>query len=48
MQYPSHNHCYEKNKDSYDWFIFYDMDEFIHLTNFTNIKDFLNNKTFDK
>ena len=48
MQYPSHNHCYERNKNSYDWFIFYDMDEFIHLTNFTNIKDFLSNKTFDK
>ena len=48
MQYPSHNHCYEKKKDSYDWFLFYDMDQFIHLTNFTNIKDFLSNKTFDK
>lgn len=48
MQYPSHNHCYEKNKDFFDWFIFYDMDEFIHLNNFTNIKDYLRNKSFDK
>ncbi len=42
------NHCYEKHKDNFDWFIFYDMDEFIHLTNFTSIKDYLSQKTFNK
>ena len=31
----------------FDWLIFYDIDEYIHLTNYKNIKDFLNEKKFD-
>ena len=42
------NECYELNNESYDWLIFYELDEFIHLSNFENIKDFLNQKKFDK
>ena len=38
--------CYNKNKKIYDWFIFFDTDEFIHLDNYWNIKDFLNEKKF--
>ena len=48
MQYKAHNHCYMKNKKIYDWFIFYDMDEFIHLTNIKNIKNYLTNDRFKK
>jgi len=46
MQYPSFNECYQKNKHIYKWFIFYDMDEFIHLNNFNNIKNYLNMECF--
>jgi hypothetical protein len=38
--------CYNDNKNNYDWFIFFDTDEFIHLSNYTNIKDFLNEHKF--
>ena len=40
--------CYNNNKKYYDWFIFFDIDEFIHLSNYTNIKDFLNENKFKK
>ena len=40
--------CYNLNKKNYDWFIFFDTDEFIHLNNYSNIKDFLLEKKFDK
>ena len=40
--------CYNENKKNYDWFIFFDTDEFIHLNNYSNIKDFLTEKKFDK
>ena len=42
------DHCYQKNYNKYDWFIFYDIDEFIHLKNYTNIKEFLNEEKFDQ
>ena len=42
------NHCYKENFDKYDWLIFYDIDEFIHLENYTDIKKFLNQKKFIK
>ena len=40
--------CYNSNKYIYDWFIFFDIDEFINLNNYTNIKDFLNENKFNK
>ena len=40
------NDCYKKNFKKYDWIIFYDMDEFISLNNYKNIKNFLNEKRF--
>ena len=46
--YKIMNECYYKNKDNYDWIIFYELDEFIHLSNYTNIKTFLKEKKFDK
>ena len=48
IQYTIFNHCYRENKLLYDWFIFYDFDEFIHLTNFTSIKKYLGDNRFKK
>ena len=36
------NDCYQTNYQIYDWLIFYELDEYIHLSNYTNIKPFLN------
>ena len=44
--YKVMNECYEKNKDNYDWILFYELDEFIHLYNYTNIKIFLQENKF--
>ena len=40
--------CYERNYKKYNWLIFYELDEFIHLGNYTNIKSFLNQSKFEK
>ena len=40
------NHCYKENFDKYDWLIFYDIDEFIHIGDFNDIKKFLNQRKF--
>jgi len=42
------NHCYKNNSHKYDWFIMFDMDEFINLKFYKNIKNYLNNKKFNK
>ena len=42
------NSCYQNNYKLYDWLIFYELDEFVHLLNYTNIKLFLNEKKFNK
>ena len=42
------NHCYKQNQIKYDWFIFYDLDEFIHLNHYANIKNYLNQNHFAK
>ena len=47
-QFNIYRECYKKNKKNYDWFIFFDIDEFIHLNNYSNIKDFLSEEKFDK
>jgi hypothetical protein len=45
-QHRSYRDCYRKNNDSYDWFIFVDVDEFIYLKDFTDIKSFVSDKRF--
>lgn len=40
------NHCYINNYKKFDWFIFYDIDEYLNLKHYSNIKDFLNEKKF--
>ena len=39
--------CYQKNYQNYDWLIFYEVDEYIHLKNYTNIKKFLTEERFN-
>ena len=43
---PIMNDCYQTNYKIYDWLIFYEIDEYIHLSNYTNIKPFLNLQKF--
>jgi hypothetical protein len=38
--------CYMNNNKLFDWLIFYDIDEYIHLKNISNIKEFLKDKKF--
>ena len=41
------NHCYKNNFRKYNWLIFFELDEFIHLKN-NNLKTYLNSKNFSK
>ena len=45
-QLKIYENCYDSNKIKYDWLIFFDIDEFIHLNNYKSIKDFLDEKKF--
>ena len=45
-QITSYNNCYKKNSKSYDWLIFFDIDEYIYLKDFKNIKEYLGDKRF--
>ena len=40
--------CYNRNYKKYNWLIFYELDEFIHLSNYINIKSFLKEPKFEK
>ena len=40
------NNCYLKNNRNYDWLIFYDIDEFIYLKDFSSLKTYLNDHRF--
>ena len=44
--YKIMNLCYQRAYKKYDWLIFYELDEFIHLNNYTSIKTFLNEQKF--
>ena len=46
--YDMMNDCYKKNFLEYDWLIFYEIDEYINLKNYSNIKYFLNEDKFKK
>lgn len=47
-QIQSYNDCYKRYNKLYDWLIYFDIDEFIYLKDFTSFKSFLNDKRFDK
>jgi len=38
--------CYEKNNKNFDWLSFFDIDEFLELTNNTSIQELLDNKRY--
>ena len=40
-QLKSYKNCFKKNYKKYDWLIFYDIDEFLFLKNYKNIKLFI-------
>ena len=40
------NDCYKHNYKNYNWLVFYELDEFIHLNYYSNIKYFLNENKF--
>ena len=42
------NDCYLRYYQIYDWLIFFDVDEFIHLSNYTNVKFYLQRDAFKK
>ena len=42
------NNCYKNYLRQYDWFLMFDIDEFIVLKKYKNIKYFLNNKKINK
>ncbi len=42
------NDCYQNNYKNYDWLIFYEIDEFIYLKGFNDIKNYLSQTKFDK
>lgn len=39
--------CYKNNYNKYDWLIFYEIDEYIHINNNNNIKTFLSEEKFE-
>ena len=42
------NDCYRKNFRNYNWLIFFEIDEYIYLKDFTSIKEYLNDTKFIK
>lgn len=47
-QFQIYNDCYQKNNKQYDWLLFYDLDEYINLKYYKNIKQFLSETKFNK
>ena len=37
----AYKNCYDNYKNKYDWIIFYDVDEYLYINNYTNINKFL-------
>ena len=40
--------CYKNNYKNYDWFIFYDIDEYLNLTNYSDIHQYLSQSKFQR
>ena len=47
-QRRAYQDCWDKHRDEYDWISFFDSDEYLVLDKFNDIKDFLNQKCFEK
>ena len=39
--------CYNNNKNYFDWIAFFDLDEYLYVENYTNLKDFLSLSKFN-
>ena len=48
IQLKAMNACYKKNFKKYNWLIFYDIDEFLFLKNYSNLKNYLKEPKFNK
>lgn len=48
QQLNVYQNCLDSIKHQYDWILFYDMDEFIYLKYYNNIKSFLRQTIFNK
>ena len=46
-QFSFMNDCYQKTKNLYNWIMYPDIDEFIHLSNYTKVIDFLDEPKFN-
>ena len=46
IQTKTINHCYKKNYKNYNWFLIFDLDEYLFINKEQNLKKFLNNKRF--
>ena len=48
VQVDAFNHCSWINFQRYNWMLLFDVDEFIFLKNYTDIKDYLKEQKFDQ
>ena len=46
--YKIMDNCYQNHYNDYDWLIFYELDEFLFLKDYNNVKPYLNQKKFKK
>lgn len=47
IQMTAYNKCYEKYCNDYDWFMFFDADEYLTLTQDNDISEYLSRKCFE-
>ena len=48
VQMDMMNHCYKKNFNKFDWLFFFDIDEFLFLKNYKNVKEYLSKDNLKK
>ena len=46
IQILAYNHCYQKNLNKYSWFLFLDVDEYLHIKNNKTLLNFLFDNRF--
>lgn len=47
-QLKAYQDCYDNYSNYYDWMLFIDMDEYLYMEGFNNIKDFLSQEKFNE
>ena len=48
IYYKIMDSCYQMHHNDYDWLIFYEIDEFLYLKDYYNVKNYLNRKVFNR